>query len=440
MIAKILIANRSEAAVRIIRACREMGIKTVAVFSEAERDSLHVALADESVCVGGAYSGDSYLNMERIVSAAIATGAVGIHPGCGFLSENADFARLCEAQDLLFIGPDSECIRSLGEKSRAREIAASAGVPTVPGTGVIKSEEEALKFATEIGYPVLVKASLGGGGKGIRRANDAESLRGAFSAASGEAKKAFGCADVYIEKYLTHIRHIEVQLLADNYGKIITLGERDCSLQKNNQKVIEETPCPAISDRLRSSLKDAAIAVAREAGYKNAGTVEFLVDEKENFYFIEMNTRLQVEHGVTEEISGIDIVKWQIRIAAQIPLPDEFEHVALQGASIECRINAGESGKIDFLHAPSGVRIHFDSALFSGSTVLPYYDSMLGKLVVWAPNRAEAIRRMNSALCETAITGIATNIDELLHVISSREFVDGNYDTAFYSEYIKGIK
>ena len=429
MFEKVLIANRGEVALRIHRACREMGIKTVAVYSEADKNSLHAALADECVCVGGPSASSSYLNQENIISAALATGARAIHPGYGFLAENASFARLCEASGIVFIGPDGDTIEKMGNKNKARELMIKAGVPVIPGSGALSDAAEAKAFAESIGYPVLIKASAGGGGKGIRLVGSESELEDAFINASEEARRAFSDGEVYMEKYLSPVRHIEVQVLADEYGNTVTLGERDCSLQLNRQKVIEETPCPV--------LFDAARAAVSAAGYTNAGTVEFLLDGDGNFYFIEMNTRLQVEHAVSEEVSGIDIVKWQIRIASKLPLSFTQDDVVLRGHSIECRVNAKSQGQIDFLHLPSTTRVHFDSALVQGERISPLYDSMLGKLVVYAPTRDEAIRKTEASLAEVAIQGVETNIDDLHTIIFEDAFQSGEYDTSYLEKLFK---
>lgn len=431
MFDKILCANRGEIAVRVIRACREMGIKTVAVYSEADKNSLHAALADECICVGGPSASSSYLNQENIISAALATGARAIHPGYGFLAENASFARLCEASGIVFIGPDGDTIEKMGNKNNARELMIKAGVPVIPGSGALSDVAEAKAFAENIGYPVLIKASAGGGGKGIRLVGSESELEDAFINASEEARRAFSDGEVYMEKYLAPVRHIEVQVLADEYGNTVTLGERDCSLQLNRQKVIEETPCPVLSEDTRQRMFDAARAAVAAAGYTNAGTVEFLLDGDGNFYFIEMNTRLQVEHAVSEEVSGIDIVKWQIRIASKLPLSFTQDDVVLRGHSIECRVNAKSQGQIDFLHLPSTTRVHFDSALVQGEKISPLYDSMLGKLVVYAPTRDEAIRKTEASLAEVAIHGVETNIDELHTIIFEDAFQSGEYDTSY---------
>ena len=437
MFDKILCANRGEIAVRVIRACREMGIKTVAVYSEADKNSLHAALADECVCVGGPSASSSYLNQENIISAALATGARAIHPGYGFLAENASFARLCEASGIVFIGPDGDTIEKMGNKNNARELMIKAGVPVIPGSGALSDAAEAKAFAESIGYPVLIKASAGGGGKGIRLVGSESELEDAFINASEEARRAFSDGEVYMEKYLSPVRHIEVQVLADEYGNPVTLGERDCSLQLNRQKVIEETPCPVLSEDTRQRMFDAARAAVSAAGYTNAGTVEFLLDGDGNFYFIEMNTRLQVEHAVSEEVSGIDIVKWQIRIASKLPLSFTQDDVVLRGHSIECRVNAKSQGQIDFLHLPSTTRVHFDSALVQGERISPLYDSMLGKLVVYAPTRDEAIRKTEASLAEVAIQGVETNIDDLHTIIFEDAFQSGEYDTSYLEKLFK---
>lgn len=431
MFSKILVANRGEIAVRIIRACKEMGIATVAVYSEADEEALHVALADERVCVGAAASADSYLNQQNILAAALATGAQAIHPGYGFLSENAAFARLCKEQNLAFIGPDGDIISKMGDKDAARRLMKEAGVPTVPGSELLESVEQARAEAARIGYPVLIKASAGGGGKGIRLVNGEEELENAFHTASSEAEKAFGDGRVYMEKFLSPVKHIEVQLLADEQGHVVCLGERECSIQKNNQKLIEETPSAAISPALRRELTDAAAGAAKAAGYLGAGTVEFLLDGDGRFYFIEMNTRLQVEHPVTEFVTGVDIVKWQIRIAAGIPLDFTQEDIRLTGAAIECRVNATGCGTVDFLHVPGGPWVRFDTALYQGCEVPPYYDPMIGKMIVYAGTREETIRKMESAMCELVIKGVPVNIESQLEILGDPAFRAGTYTTDF---------
>ena len=429
MFSKILVANRGEVAVRIIRACKEMGIETVAVYSEADRDSLPVALADERICIGGNAAADSYLNQKNIISAALAAGAEAIHAGYGFLSENASFAKRCEENGIVFIGPKSEVISAMGDKDASRQLMQQVGVPVVPGTEILKSAEEAKRLAKGIGYPLLVKATAGGGGKGIRVVEREEELEEAFLTASREAESAFGNGDVFLEKYLTHVRHVEMQILADHYGNILCLGERDCSLQLNKQKVLEETPSPVMTEEIRQKMMDAAVKAAKAANYTNAGTVEFLLAPDGQFYFIEMNTRLQVEHPITEEISNIDIVKWQIRIACEVPLEMKQADIRLNGHAMECRINARSTGKVEFLHIPGGGRVHFDTALMQGLEIVPYYDSMLGKLIVHAPTREEAIRKMEASLCEMVIVGVETNVEEQLKLVRSKAFHEGEYDT-----------
>ena len=431
MFSKILVANRGEIAVRIIRACKEMGIATVAVYSEADEEALHVALADERVCVGAGASADSYLNQQNILAAALATGAQAIHPGYGFLSENAAFARLCKEQNLAFIGPDGDIISKMGDKDAARRLMKEAGVPTVPGSELLESVEQARAEAARIGYPVLIKASAGGGGKGIRLVNGEEELENAFHTAAAEAEKAFGDGRVYMEKFLSPVKHIEVQLLADEQGHVVCLGERECSIQKNNQKLIEETPSSAISPALRQEMMDAAAGAAKAAGYLGAGTVEFLLDGDGRFYFIEMNTRLQVEHPVTEFVTGVDIVKWQIRIAAGIPLDFTQEDIRLTGAAIECRVNATGCGTVDFLHVPGGPWVRFDTALYQGCEVPPYYDPMIGKMIVYAGTREETIRKMESAMCELVIKGVPVNIESQLEILGDPAFRAGTYTTDF---------
>ena len=434
MFSKILIANRGEIAVRIIRACKEMGIATVAVHSQADKESLHVSLADESVCIGKALPSESYLRQKDIITAALLTGAQAIHPGYGFLAENADFARLCEKNGLVFIGPGADVISRMGDKDAARRMMKEAGVPTVPGTDLLTSPEQAAKAAGMIGYPVLIKARAGGGGKGIRLVKGPDEMEKAFLTASEEAKSAFGDSGVYMEKYLSPVKHIEVQLLADEGGNVVCLGERECSIQKRNQKLLEEGASPAISPELREKMCEAASKAAKAAGYTNAGTVEFLLDDENHFYFMEMNTRLQVEHPVSEYVSGVDIVKWQIRIACGVLLNFRQEDVKITGAAIECRINAKSGGKVTFLHVPGGPWVRFDTFLYQGYEMLPYYDSMMGKLIVYAKTREEAIRKMNSTLCELVIEGVPNNLDEQLEIISDPAFLAGDYHTDFMAK------
>ena len=435
MFTKILIANRGEIAIRIIRACKEMGISTVAVYSQADKESLHVALADQAVCIGGARAEESYLDMKRIVSAAVATGAQAIHPGYGFLAENAGFSAMCKQYGVVFIGPSAQVISNMGDKDAARRLMQANGVPVTPGTDILRDAEEAKTAAQAIGYPVLIKASAGGGGKGIRLVNRPEELETAFRTASQEAEKAFGDGRMYLEKYLAPVKHIEVQLLADKAGHIVCLGERECSIQKHNQKLIEESPSPAVSPEARQKLMETAALAAKAAGYENAGTVEFLMDKAGGFYFMEMNTRLQVEHPVSELVTGVDIVKWQIRIAAGVPLDFRQEDIQVSGAAIECRINALGAGKVGFFHTPGGPWVRFDTFLYQGYDIPPYYDSMLGKMIVYSSTREEAIRKMQSALCELVIGGTSNNIESQIEIIRDSRFKSGDYYTDFMQRF-----
>lgn len=443
MFTKILIANRGEIAVRIIRACKEMGIATVAVFSEADRNALHVNLADESYCIGPALLKHSYLNMPAIIDVAVATGAQAIHPGYGLLSENARFAELCSQCSIKFIGPNHSVISLMGNKDEARRTMKNAGVPIIPGMDAIKDPEDAIKVAKKIGYPVIVKASAGGGGRGIRIVKSEDELVKAINMASSEAEGAFGNGEVYMEKYLTQVKHVEMQLLADEMGNVVCLGERDCSVQRKNQKLIEESPCPVIDDFIRKKMMEASIKAAKEVKYSNAGTIEFLLDKENNFYFMEMNTRLQVEHPVTEYVSGIDIVKWQIRIAAGLPLNFTQDEVKLGGCAIECRINSEDvknnfrpsCGKVTLLHIPGGPWVRFDTAIYQDYTIPPYYDSMIGKLIVFARDRKEAIRKMRAALCELVIEGVNCNSELSSEILATEEFNDGVYTTSFMAEH-----
>lgn len=440
MIKKVLIANRGEIAVRIIRACREMGIETVAVYSEADREALHTKLADEAVCIGPAASSESYLSMDRIISATIVTGADAIHPGFGFLSENAKFAELCERCHITFIGPKAKVIASLGNKQEARNTMITAGVPVIPGSEKSVCEVmEGAEMADRIGYPVIIKAALGGGGKGMRTAYSPEEFEQSFQTAQKEAQMAFGDGTMYIEHYVENPRHIEFQILADHYGNVIHLGERDCSIQRNHQKMIEESPSVALSEELRAEMGKAAVKAAKAAGYVNAGTIEFLLDKNGSFYFMEMNTRIQVEHPVTEWVTGIDLVKEQIRIASGEKLSYTQEEVRLDGHAIECRINAENPekgfrpspGTITDMYLPGGKGIRIDSAVYSGYCIPPYYDSMIAKLIVWAENRQEAIRKMQNALGETVIEGIDTNIDYQYEILNHPDYLSGNVDVGF---------
>ena len=440
MIRKLLIANRGEIAVRIIRACREMGIATVAVYSEADEESLHTQLADEAICIGPGPSAQSYLNMEQIISATMVSGADAIHPGFGFLSENARFAELCEKCGITFVGPPSKVIRMLGNKKIARSTMIAAGVPVVPGSeGDVEDIETGLKEAERIGYPVIIKAALGGGGKGMRVANTPEEFPEAYATARKESEIAFGDGTMYIEHFVVNPRHIEFQILADSFGNVIHLGERDCSIQRNHQKMIEESPCEVISDDLRARMGEAAVKAAKAAGYENAGTIEFLLDKDGRFYFMEMNTRIQVEHPVTEWVTGVDLVKEQIRIASGLPLSCKQEDIHLTGHAIECRINAENPSKgfrpspgtITDMYFPGGKGIRIDSAVYSGYTIPPYYDSMIAKVIVWAKNRTEAIRKMQSALGEVIIEGIDTNVDYQYEILDHPDFQSGNTDVEF---------
>ena len=446
MFQKILIANRGEIAVRIIRTCKYMGIETVAVYSDVDKNSLHVQLADEAVCIGGAKSSSSYLNMENIISAAISKGCEAIHPGFGFLSENSAFADLCKECGISFIGPNASVIKKMGNKSIARELMIQAGVPVVPGSnGSVNNLEEAKKNALEIGFPILIKASAGGGGKGMRVANNITEFVSSFETAKMEAKNAFGDDSMYLEKYILNPRHIEIQILADKYGNMIHLGERDCSIQRRNQKVIEEAPS-LISEDLRNRITEAAVKACKTVKYENAGTVEFLVSGNE-FYFIEMNTRIQVEHPVTEMVTGFDIVKEQIKIAFGDKLTIKQSDVFVKGHSIECRLNAENPklnfkpspGKIKYLHVPSGNNIRFDSFIYIEYEVLPFYDSMLAKIIVKGDNRKEAIMKMRSALEELVIEDISTNQNFLYMIMHDSNFVEGKYDTSFIDKKIDSL-
>ena len=439
MFSKILIANRGEIAVRIIRACKEMGISTVAVFSEADREALHVSMADESVCIGPAPVQESYLNMTAIISAAVATRTEAIHPGYGLLSENARFAELCQQCHIAFIGPSPEVISKMGDKDIARKTMVAAGVPVIPGCDVIEDVHEAHKKADEIGYPLLVKARSGGGGRGIRKVERSEDFESAFLTASSEAEKAFGDGGVYMEKFLYPAKHIEMQLLCDQQGNVVALGERECSVQRKNQKLIEESPANTLTPENRKKMIDVAVRAAKAAHYTSVGTIEFLMDKDGSFYFMEMNTRLQVEHSVTEMVSNIDIVKWQIRIAAGVPLSFKQEDVRLTGHAIECRINAENPdkdfrpscGRITLLHVPGGPFVRFDTALYQDYMIPPFYDSMVGKLIVCAQTREEAIRKMQAALCELIVEGVEHNAELHMEILSDPEFAGGDYYTNY---------
>ena len=444
MFKKILIANRGEIAVRIIRACREMGIQTVAVYSEADRDCLHTLLADEAICIGPAPSSQSYLNMEQILAATVALNADAIHPGFGFLSENAKFAKLCAECNIAFIGPSAEIINRMGNKSEARRTMIEAGVPVVPGSkDPVHQAEEALEMAKAIGFPVMIKASSGGGGKGMRISRGEEDFIENFNSAQLESVKGFSDDTMYIEKYIEKPRHIEFQIMADKFGNVVHLGERDCSIQRRHQKVLEESPCEVISDDLRRRMGETAVRAAKAVGYENAGTIEFLLDKNQDFYFMEMNTRIQVEHPVTEMVTGLDLIKEQIRIAAGEPLSVTQDQVAIKGHAIECRINAENPEKhfmpcpgwITNLHMPGGNGVRVDSHIYCNYKVPANYDSMLMKLIVYDKDRASAIAKMRSALGELIIEGIDTNVDFQYEILENKAFQEGDTDTGFIETY-----
>ncbi|WP_291569958.1 acetyl-CoA carboxylase biotin carboxylase subunit [Clostridium sp. UBA4548] len=446
MFKKILIANRGEIAVRIIRACREMGIQTVAIYSEADKDALHTQLADEAVCVGPAPSRDSYLNDKNILSATILKGAEAIHPGFGFLSENPKFAKMCEECNIKFIGPSSDNIENMGNKSKAKEIMIEAKVPVVPGSkGIVKDEKEALKIANSIGYPIMIKASAGGGGKGIRIVRDSKDVIKEFNTAKTEAKASFNDDSMYIEKFIERPRHVEIQIIGDSYGNVAYLGERECSVQRKNQKVLEEAPSVVLTEALRKEMGETAVRAAKAIGYKNAGTIEFLVDKNLNFYFMEMNTRIQVEHPVTEMVTGVDLIKEQIKVAYGEVLSFTQEDIVLRGHAIECRINAENPyknfmpspGEIKSLLIPGGNGVRLDSGVYQGYKIPPVYDSMVGKLIVHGKDRNEAINKMKRALSEFIIEGIHTNIDLHLEILSNEKFISGDFDTSFISSELK---
>lgn len=428
MFSKILIANRGEIAVRIIRACKEMGVATVAVYSEADRHALHVALADESYCIGGPEAAASYLNESAILSAALLSGAQAIHPGYGFLSENAHFARACRKNGIVMIGPDPESMERLSDKAILKELIRETGLSVIPGSPALGSLEEARREAMRIGYPVMLKACSGGGGRGIRLLRREDELCDAYHQAAAEARSAFGDGSLYLEKYIFPARHVELQILADEHGNAVCLGDRDCSIQRRNQKLLEETPSPAVPDAARREIMALAVDAAKKLRYVGAGTMEFLLDREGHFWFMEMNVRLQVEHCVTEMLTGVDLVKWQIRIAAGIPLSFTQDEVRMQGSAMECRINAGGCGTLSLLHVPGGPSVRFDTGLFMGQTVSPYYDALLGKLIVYAKTREETLRKLRAALCELVIEGIPTNIEEQLGIVEDTRMIDGSYD------------
>ena len=440
MLKKVLVANRGEIAVRIIRACRELNIKTVAIYSEADKEALHTRLADEAICVGPSIPTKSYLNVKNILEAACITGADSIHPGFGFLSENANFAKMCEETGLKFIGPSYKVIELMGNKSNSKELMKKAGVPVIPGSeGSIKGIIEAQKIAKQIGYPIILKAAAGGGGKGIRIVEKEEEIENAYNIVKQEAKNSFNDDEIYIEKYIQNPRHVEIQILADEHGNIVHLGERDCSIQRRNQKIIEESPSTILNEKLRSKMGEAAIKAVKASKYTNAGTIEFLVDKEKNFYFMEMNTRIQVEHPVTEMVTDTDIVKEQILIASGEKLSFSQKDIEFRGHSMECRINAENPeknfrpcpGKIIDLNLPGGNGVRVDTAVYTGYNIPPVYDSMIAKLIVHAKTRKEAISKMKRALEEFVIDGIDTNIDFLYQILENKNFIDGNFDTSF---------
>ena len=443
MINKLLIANRGEIAVRIIRACRELGIKTVAVYSQADAESLHTQLADESICIGKAPSQDSYLNMERILSATIATGADAIHPGFGFLSENSKFASLCEKCNITFVGPSSDIIAKMGNKSEARNTMKAAGIPIVEGTdSPLYDALKAKEYADAIGYPVMIKAALGGGGKGMRVVYEPDEFIASFNNAQQETIKGFADNSMYIEKYIEHPRHVEFQILADNYGNVIHLGERDCSIQRRHQKMIEESPSIAIDEKTRKAMGDMAVKAAKAVGYTNAGTVEFLLDKNNNFYFIEINTRIQVEHGVTELVTGIDLIKEQLRIASGNRLEYSQKDIQLRGHAIEVRINAENPdrnfapcpGNIDVLHIPGGNGVRIDTAVYTGYRIPPFYDSMILKVMAYDKDRRSAINKLRSVLGEIIIEGVTTNLDFQYDILNNNNFIEGRINTDFIKD------
>ena len=437
MFKKILIANRGEIAVRVIRACKEMGIQTVAVYSTADRDGLWVSLADEAVCIGGARSVDSYLNMDTIISAAIVKKANAIHPGYGFLSESSDFATKCAENDIVFIGPSAEVINKMGDKNTARVVMKEAGIPIVPGSEIIKDVKSGLREADKIGFPLLIKARSGGGGRGIRVVNSKSEFESAFVQAGSEAQSCFGDGGLYLEKYLTDVKHIEMQIIGDKFGSVVCMGERDCSMQRRKQKLIEEAPANILED-VRESLFKAAVQAGKSVGYVGVGTVEFLVTATGEYYFMEMNTRLQVEHPVTEMVTGKDLVKWQIRVASGCRLGFVQEDIKVTGHAIEVRINnenllnpkaVGGANRVNVLHVPGGPWVRFDSAIYQGYAIPSFYDSMIGKLIVWSSSREKAIRKMRSALCELVIEGVVVNTDMHLELLDTPEFGDSSYTT-----------
>lgn len=449
MFHKILIANRGEIAIRIIRACREMGIQTVAVYSEADKDALHAQLADEAICIGPAASKDSYLNMERILSATIASHAEAIHPGFGFLSENSKFVEMCQKCHVAFIGPSADLIQKMGNKSEARKTMIEAGIPVVPGTKEpVHEAQEALEKAKEIGFPVMIKASSGGGGKGMRVSESEEDFIDNFNMAQSESVNAFADDTMYLERYVQRPRHVEVQIMADKFGNVIHLGERDCSIQRRHQKMIEESPCCAISEELRQKMGETAVRAAKAVGYENAGTIEFLLDKSGEFFFMEMNTRIQVEHPVTEWVSGVDLIKEQIRVAAGMPLSVTQDEIQITGHAIECRINAEDAerhfmpcpGTIENIHIPGGNGVRVDTAVYNGYTIPPYYDSMIMKIIVHDRDRKSAIDKMISTLGELVIEGVKTNIDFQYELLNNEDFQSGDITTHFIPEHYEDME
>ncbi|WP_068775291.1 acetyl-CoA carboxylase biotin carboxylase subunit [Paenibacillus sp. FJAT-26967] len=441
---KVLIANRGEIAVRIIRACRELGIQSIAVYSEADRDALHVRMADEAYCIGPTASKDSYLNFTNIMSVATLTDADAIHPGYGFLAENADFAEICESCNITFIGPSPEAITRMGDKAVAKQTMKDAGVPVIPGSdGLIEDLDEAIRLGREIGYPVIIKATAGGGGKGIRIAESEDMLVQHITTAQQEAELNFGNSGVYLEKYLTGMKHVEIQIIADKHGNAVHLGERDCSVQRRRQKLVEEAPCPTLSPETRQAMGDAAVRAAKAVNYSGAGTLEFLLGPDGNFYFMEMNTRIQVEHPVTEYVTGVDLIKEMIRAAEGHPLPFTQEDIQINGWAIECRINAEDSernfmpspGRVDFYLPPGGIGVRVDSAAYPGYVIPPHYDSMIAKLIVWGATREEAVNRMKRALAEFAIDGVHTTIPFHLKLLNHRKFLSGDFDIKFLEDH-----
>ena len=445
MFKKILVANRNEIAVRIIRAAKGLGIETVAIYSTADKDALHVKLATEAICVGSPLPRDSYLNMQNIVSAALLTGCDAIHPGYGFMAENTKFARLVEESNLVFIGPDHDVIDIMGDKAKARDAMIKHGVPVVPGSGAIKDVDHGLKEAKKIGFPVLIKASAGGGGKGMRVCENEKDFSKTYEMATAEALGAFGNGEVYLEKYVVNPKHIEWQVIGDSHGNIVHLYERDCSIQRNHQKIIEEAPCRALRPEVREKMASDVIKAAKAVKYKNAGTFEFIMDKDQNYYFIEMNTRIQVEHPVTEMITGIDLIKEMIRVAAGQPLSFTQEDISVNGYSMECRINAEDpsnnftpsAGKIENLILPGGFGVRMDTGLYQGFSVPPFYDSLVAKLIVHGNNRLDCIRKMRSALEELIIDGIHTNVDLHYSIFHNIDFVEGQFDTGFLADFLE---